>query len=165
MTKDKVLCAIIPEAVFEDINEEDLWMDLEDYSLKTKNFYYKIIPLIDHPHSDIENGQREIHYHADMRYNGEQPSLGKYKIQVDSTRPIKGQFETRYFNLIRYSENHSGGTSVEHIKNSKLKHKCIHKGKCPHRGFDLSNINPIDGVITCPLHSLKFDAKTKKLIE
>ena len=41
----------------------------------------------------------------------------------------------------------------------------IHKGKCPHRGFDLSNEIPNkEGIITCPLHNLKFNAETKKLI-
>ena len=53
---------------------------------------------------------------------------------------------------------------VRFIKNSKLKHKCIHKGKCPHRGYDLSNVDPIDNQIHCPLHGLIFDAETKKII-
>lgn len=162
---DRVLCALIPQLQIKEIDEQDLWMDLEDYSLKTKQFYYKVVPLIDHPHSDIENGQKEVHYHADMRYNGNQPNLGRHRIQVDDARPIKGKYETKYFDLIRYKDNHSHSTSVNLIKNSKLKHKCIHKGKCPHRGFDLSGIEPVDGVITCPLHSLKFDAKTKKIIK
>lgn len=161
---DRVLCAIVPQLIFEEISEEDLWMDLEDYSIRAKQSYYTIIPLIDHPHSDIENGQKEVHYHADKRYNGRQPNLGKYKIDVVDIRPVKGKYETKYFDLIRYADKHSSVTPVNFIKNSKLKHKCIHKGKCPHRGFDLSGIKPINGVITCPLHSLKFDEKTKKLI-
>lgn len=168
MTKiiDKVLCALVPQPVLQEIEEQDLWMDLEDYSIKHNRFYYKIIPLINHPHSDKENGQKEVHYHADTRYNGNQPSLGeKYKIDITDSRPIKNRYTTRYFNLVRYKDEHSGITPVELIKNSKLKHKCIHKGKCPHRGFDLSNEIPNkEGIITCPLHNLKFNAETKKLI-
>jgi nitrite reductase/ring-hydroxylating ferredoxin subunit len=56
-------------------------------------------------------------------------------------------------------------TPVSLIKNSKLKHNCIHKGKCPHRGYDLSNEIPNEnGIITCPLHGLQFDKITKKLL-
>ncbi len=31
---------------------------------------------------------------------------------------------------------------------------------CPHRKASLGNVQPIDGVITCPLHLLKIDAET-----
>lgn len=31
---------------------------------------------------------------------------------------------------------------------------------CPHRKFSLGSIEPIDGVITCPLHGMKIDAAT-----
>ena len=37
--------------------------------------------------------------------------------------------------------------------------------KCPHRGYDLSKEPIVNGVITCPLHNLKFDAITKKIIK
>jgi len=75
--------------------------------------------------------------------------------------------------LYKIREEHTSRTPVQLIRQSKLKHNCIHKGKCPHRGFDLSNVTPtLEGigrdaieVITCPLHSLKFNATTKQLIE
>ncbi len=35
---------------------------------------------------------------------------------------------------------------------------------CPHRGADLSGIEPVDGVITCPLHGMQFCARTGKAI-
>ena len=67
-----------------------------------------------------------------------------------------------YFALPVVSTEHKVITPVKFISKSKLKHKCIYKGKCPHRGYDLSQETPINGVITCPLHGLKFDVKTKK---
>jgi len=68
-----------------------------------------------------------------------------------------------WYNIVKHA------THVDLIKKSKLKHNCIYKGKCPHRGFDLSNTKPTiddngESVIRCPLHSLKFNAKTKQLI-
>ena len=61
-------------------------------------------------------------------------------------------------------------TPVGLISRSKLKHKCIYKGKCPHRGYDLSqtistyDINYGGDVKLCPLHGLKFDAETGELL-
>ena len=36
MTKiiDKVLCALVPQPALQEIEEQDLWMDLEDYSIR-----------------------------------------------------------------------------------------------------------------------------------
>lgn len=31
---------------------------------------------------------------------------------------------------------------------------------CPHRGYDLRTIPEVNGVVTCPLHGLAFDAET-----
>ena len=51
------------------------------------------------------------------------------------------------------------------VQRSKLKrwHNVpldLNKMVCPHRGADLSGIEPEDGLITCPLHGLRFCAKT-----
>ena len=91
MTKiiDKVLCALVPQPVLQEIEEQDLWMDLEDYSIKHNRFYYKIIPLINHPHSDKENGQKEVHYHADTRYNGNQELRIKLENQIEIVKWIE----------------------------------------------------------------------------
>ena len=127
-----------------------------------------IIPVINQPHSDRENGQKEVHYHIDMRffdihnkYFEGRDGLGYNYIP----RPIDGmdgKFER--FVLPVINEEFGVLTPVDLIANSKLKHKCIHKGKCPHRGMDLSQVKAVDGIITCPLHSLKFSEKTGKLL-
>lgn len=31
--------------------------------------------------------------------------------------------------------------------------------------YDLSQVLPVNGEVTCPLHGLKFDAVTKKLLK
>lgn len=128
-----------------------------------------VIPLIDHPHSDKENGQPEVHYHIDTKYIGCQNHLRNYKIctfeDLDEIRfDLNNIFKT--IPLRKRHLHQIMSTNPELIKNSKLKHKCIKNGKCPHRGMDLSKNKPNkNGEIICPLHSLKFDAISKKLIE
>lgn len=133
-------------------------------------------PVIDRPHTDLENGQPEVHYHADYRFilTEETKSNSEGFIVIDErdgfklSKPrvekgIDGEIE--YHILPVVSEEHNGLAQQLFIRNSKLKHKCIHKGKCPHRGYDLSQEKAVDGIITCPLHSLKFDAKTGKITD
>lgn len=127
-----------------------------------------IIPYIDYYHDDVENGQKEKHYHFDDRF-----------IPVDNDTKIPSFYPTRFTNFqMLITEKYykrdiimkcvslkiDSITPLFNIKNSKLKHKCIHKNKCPHRGYDLSNELVINGIITCPLHNLKFDSITKKLL-
>lgn len=128
-----------------------------------------ITPVLLPGHSDKENGQKEIHYHPDTRFIDH---AGKYfanredyNFYVSRPRPqvgIDGILD--YFVLPVFNEEMPDPTQVEFIKNSKLKHKCIHKGKCPHRGYDLSQVEPKDGVIKCPLHGLIFHKDTGKLL-
>lgn len=151
---EKVLCLIT--YVENEIEEEYLWLDREPYY---KKFKEQITPLIDHLHNDIENGQLMPHYHSDTRYVNEGTLTRIYPHELNSNQII----DYRYLNKI--SDNFTGSTPLKFIKNSKLKHKCIYKGKCPHRGFDLSKIKPNENnIIKCPLHGLSFDGTTKKLI-
>lgn len=161
MKKDRVLCLV--KKVWYEPDEQELWMDLNPYP-RRKEY---IIPLYDHPHNDIENGQYEVHYHQDDRYAS---NIMRTLYKFNSFRagrivlPLAEGEYLEYRMLYKISEEHTSKTPVSLIKNSKLKHKCIHKGKCPHRGFDLTNVEAINGIITCPLHSLQFDSKTKQLI-
>jgi hypothetical protein len=43
--------------------------------------------------------------------------------------------------------------------------KKIKCNRCPHRGVLLNSIPTIDGIITCPNHGLRFDAKTKTCVK
>lgn len=133
-----------------------------------------ITPVINHPHNDKENGQDEIHYHVDYRFvkhedDGNFPTVvnkhSKHHF-VERIRPEKNlDGELEYFILPVINEEFSGITPTKLISRSKLKHKCIHKGKCPHRGYDLSQVKAVDGKITCPLHGLRFDAKSGVIVK
>ncbi len=144
---------------------EDIWKDNFDYNLykpytvTTLNKY--ITHVYDHSHTDVENGQLESHYHIDTRWD---ILLTEYNLQT-FLRIDKSIFNPKIVNLIFKKNNEMLITNTNLISKSKLKHNCIYKGKCPHRGFDLSNTKQIDGVITCPLHGLKFSNQTKKLIK
>ncbi len=167
---EPVLCAITDKFYTEERDEQDLWMDLDRWL--TPRTYQIILPLIDHPHNDIENGQKETHYHYDTRYEGN-ILYGKYIVDMfkgTKMRPKYDEYKLEVFELERNEEAHDMSTPVQFISKSKLKHNCIHKGKCPHRGMDLSKVLPNfnqyteEWEITCPLHGLRFDANTKEVI-
>lgn len=148
-------------------DSQEMWMD-EDPNTRTIPIIEKIqiTPIINHPHNDRENGQDYVHYHKDYRF--QTPEMWNYYI-VNSIGPdirilFREKQNFRYLNLKCIRRTHGGITPVKMISKSKLKHQCIYKGKCPHRGMDLSQVVPIKGSITCPLHGLKFDSTTKKLI-
>jgi nitrite reductase/ring-hydroxylating ferredoxin subunit len=128
-----------------------------------------IIPVINHPHSDRENGQKEIHYHIDERFVDFDENYFKeredYYIDYSDKRIILKKHEKiERFALPVFNEDIITVTENTAIAKSKIKHKCIYKGKCPHRGYDLSQVKPVDGIIKCPLHSLEFDAESGKLL-
>lgn len=129
----------------------------------------KIIrPLLFPIHSDVENGQKESHYHIDSRFiDWERTAKSKHSwtdLNRVNPRDFYG-FKIEWHPLRCYSDTvDRGGTHVGHIAKSKIKHPCIYKGKCGHRGYNLEQVIPKDGVITCPLHGLQYDAITKKLI-
>lgn len=160
-----VPCIVREEFTQNNYDDQELFMDLKPFKSHSKKLY--VTPVINLPHSDKENGQSEIHYHADYRFikhnnDGDFPTVknkhSKY-IFCENIRPqekIDGLL--KYFVLPVINEDFAGITPVNLISKSKLKHRCIHKGKCPHRGYDLSQVKVIEGKITCPLHGLQFDA-------
>jgi hypothetical protein len=162
-----VPCIVRESFINEEIDEQTLYMDLIPFRYTSKKLH--ITPVINLPHSDKENGQNSIHYHADFRFinhkNGYVKNKHSYHIFAESIRLIEGvDGELKYFDLPVINEDFALHTDVSLISKSKLKHKCIHKGKCPHRGYDLSQAKAVGGVITCPLHGLKFSEKTKAVL-
>lgn len=142
-----------------------------------------ITPVINHPHNDVENGQAYIHYHTDYRFirikNIADQELNvpvehalpiainnhsKHIFAIDS-RPVLNNYSQLVHIILQCVRTSQLGITIpSFVSKSKLKHKCIYKGKCPHRGMDLTSTEPVNGVIVCPLHGLKFNAKTKMLI-
>lgn len=158
-----VPCLVKKELIQKD--EEDLWLDLTNTTTKTKLY---VLPIINHPHNDIENGQPEVHYHLDYRFikhkdDGNFPTIkNTHSLHVygNEIRPTSSSGNLEYHLLPVINESFKGITPVNLIKKTKLKHKCIHKGKCPHRGYDLSQVKQDEnGIITCPLHGLRFNKK------
>lgn len=156
---ERVLCLIETNFIDElDWDEQIYWMD-NHYPIKNFRTTKTIIPLIDHPHSDIENGQDKVHYHINTKY------IDKTVFDLRISLPLNNNQKLEYRYLKKVRDNEVVKTPVKLISKSKLKHKCIHKGKCPHRGYDLSNEKPNEkGIITCPLHSLMFDTNNNNKI-
>lgn len=148
----------------EDFIYNEDWIDDDNKIGKKKLF---VTPVINHPHNDKENGQIETHYHVDYRFLkhngiGNFPTVRNKHSKYYFCEHIRPQEKLhgiiKYFVMPVINEEFAGITSVSLIQKSKLKHNCIHKGKCPHRGYDLSQVKAIDGKITCPLHGLEFNA-------
>lgn len=132
-----------------------------------------ITPILNHPHNDVENGQKESHYHTDYRFVKHDGSYWYPHSINDHSEHIWALYPRVHSHQKIYlchtllpviNEDFVGLTPANFIKKSKLKHNCIYKGKCPHRGFDLSQTPIIDGKITCPLHGLQFNAETGELL-
>jgi len=134
------------------------WMDIDDkINPIIKDVCYDI-PIINHCHSDKENGQKENHYHVDFRFMGlEYPEF--FSIRYKNNEKII------YKEKIVLSEYEKFPTHPDLIKNSKIKHKKAKNYKCPHRGYDLRKVKPKNGCITCPLHGLKFKENNMELID
>lgn len=150
-----------------DWDSQEMWLDDKDMSkIAYKNRkMVDITPVINYPHTDRENGQNYFHYHVDTRW--QVPDF--YKSSKVNKEGISIRMSTMnnisFIPMICNNNTYGYKTDVRLINKSKLKHDCIYKGKCPHRGMDLSQVTPDEnGIITCPLHSLKFDSRTKKII-
>lgn len=147
------------------------WEETRNYTITDDKIITYITPVINLPHSDMENGQKEIHYHADFRFIktdeiGRPINKHSKYVFCEELRPEEhknGYLE--YIMLPVVNEDFRSVTPVEFIQKSKLKHRHIHKGKCPHRGYDLCQVKVKGGVITCPLHGLNFLARTKELLD
>lgn len=142
---------------------EDYKMDkLEELSYKKR--FLEINPIINHPHSDKENGQNEIHYHLDYRFISDKISFyHKYGTEFRIKKDESLKIEYHALPVVHEIMPDFAITPVNLIKKSKIK-SFAKNNKCPHRGFDLSNTKDIDGIITCPLHGLKICKKTKKVL-
>lgn len=163
---------LVPCIVRREQNLEDWKLENGELSPRYKERIY-ITPIINHVHNDKENGQLENHYHVDYRFikhkgDGNFPEAinkhSKYRF-VEKVRPIdEAESKIEYFVMPVINEDFAGITPVNFIQKSKLKHKCIHKGKCPHRGYDLYQVPSVNGKITCPLHGLEFDEKSGSVL-
>jgi len=113
----------------------------------------KWIPVYPLKHNDLQSGQKEFHYHVDFRF-----------AESDEYSRIVYNGQLKYFEKRLNKKSHTNITNSS-IINHCIKQKSMIKGKlCPHKGYDLSLETPVNGIITCPLHGLKFCVSTKKLL-
>lgn len=121
-----------------------------------------IYPVFNLPHADAENGQDEVHYHLDYRFVNF--SHRKYNMGNNVIRLTEQDIYPHYkkqslerFVLPVIREDFGFVTPTKLINKAPLNHKCLVNGKCPHKGFDMSQVPFVNGVQTCPLHGLQFD--------
>ena len=154
---------LVPCYIYKFVEEKSLdqisWMDIEP-----NNMEYPI-PIINHPHSDEENGQHQEHYHVDFRFFNKR----KFLLRDDAMAQIiniplrlNATFNPIYKPLICIRSHQLHITHPKHVKNSKI--GCMKKYKCSHKGYNLANEPIINGCIQCPLHGLKFNIKTGEII-
>ena len=145
-----------------------------------------ITPVFNLPHNDVASGQREIHYHTDYRFvrvkmKVRGPARDRYKFSfpkvvrrhsehlfVETIRPTLEHVENFlvYYELPVINEGFVGITPPETINKEAIKHKCLVRGKCPHRGFDMSQVEGNQqGIKTCPMHGLRFNKEGRMLRE
>lgn len=153
-----------------------------------RTYYMKhlqVYPVINHLHNDRENGQDYYHYHVDYRFiqlipsKREDSNLSitpkyhpyhdfapwlRYDLRVNASGVDNSQDYKLEYHALRCIRVHQRGIAGN-VNQAKLAHHCIKNGKCPHRGYDLSQVVHINNVITCPLHGLKFDRITNQLIK
>ena len=103
---DKVLCLIETfhddgQGLNDSIWDQDNW--LEKRYLQPPTTFEKMMPLIDHPHTDVENGQKESHYHADARYF-DMTRADQYLQDMRPSLPLKSnqRLEYKMLNKIKY---------------------------------------------------------------
>ncbi len=145
----------------EPIFEEDLWRDdiflNKDYQLIDGIWkIIKYIPVHYILHKDKSFGQTKAHWHPDLRFTEYDKSYERFE---------KGQCLDPIFVVFKCIRNKDVGVRVRTMErkvNQYLKKGYI----CPHKGYDLRQC-PIDsdGNVTCPLHGLKFNWKSKKMVK
>lgn len=112
-------------------------------------------PVLWPPHRDEHDGQMERHFHVDTRFDG------FYMNGLARPQLFPGtRLEWRPLEVKRTQIE--GTTDVAFITGA-IKHlacNAIVNGRCPHKGFNMNQVEAVAGVKTCPLHGMRFNAFT-----
>lgn len=119
----------------------------------------EIVPVLWPPHRDELDRQPERHFHVDHRFRAERSVLG--------LRPVLGEHTSLKWHRMRVLSSNPNGdaTPVGFIHNAIAALPCnaMLKGKCPHKDFNLAQVEAdANGVITCPMHGMRFSKFTGK---
>jgi len=94
---------------------------------------------------------------VDQRYG-----IASERYRVDL--PLQPNERLEYRVMVMQSEVHTAATLSSWVDVTKLSCHHIVDGRCPHKGYDLTNVVAVDGVKECPMHALCFDEETEQLI-
>lgn len=141
-------------------------------------------PVWGSKHNDVEFFNFEtLHYHIDPRFltkrhraeasgYGDRTTLQTIQAQPLNHAKLKSGPPKPQLRRMRCSMAHSEWGYADRVTvanlNTAFAGKQCAMGKrgfvCPHKLFPLGSIEAVDGVITCPLHGLRIDAKTGSCI-
>lgn len=130
-------------------------------------------PVIGPLHDDREIFRFEIdHYHVDGRFLSRKVRnvfrVFTYALHAYRGKPPLPPVVMKRRKCIRSHVDYClpyfrDASPVDVLRKHFAGHQCV-AGKggwiCPHRKASLGSIQPVDGVITCPLHGLRIDAAT-----
>lgn len=129
-------------------------------------------PVIGLKHDDIEHlNFDKVHYHLDTRFLRVSLDL----LEGAPHRPLHsrcgvdlGPIKLARRTCLRESLPFDGPPAFTRKFEAAFAGRQCGKGKrgwvCPHKHFPLASIEPIDGVLHCPLHGLRIDAVTGKCL-
>lgn len=130
-------------------------------------------PVIGLKHDDIEFLDFEVsHYHVDTRFLRVRSTLlpmaptsplHEQIVKWGGKEPLRKPFWRRRKCLREQHIFRGPELGMRKLEDGFTGRQCA-KGKrgfvCPHKQFPLGSTPAIDGMITCPLHGLRVDAKT-----
>lgn len=126
-------------------------------------------PVIGPRHKDIDLGVTVSHYHIDHRF----VPIAEFRCDTNTVVNESNDAPVRYrrWKCLQSAVMLNNVTTSEGYAAFKRKHageKCEgHKRtgwRCPHRGVWLGGQPACGGVIICPAHGLKIDAKTGRVL-
>lgn len=128
-------------------------------------------PVIGLKHDDIEHlNFDKVHYHLDTRFLRVREELldgaVHRPLHARNNAPL-GSVKLARRTCIRAPLSFGGPADFTVKFQTHFAGTQCGKGKrgwvCPHKHFPLGSIEPIDGVLNCPLHGLRIDAETGKV--
>ena len=125
-------------------------------------------PVVGLKHDDIEHlNFRPLHYHLDIRFLRVSATLlenAQYQPLHSRDHLALGPIKFARRTCIRTPNVFRGPSDFIRKFHTAFAGRQCAEGKrgfvCPHKFFPLGSIEPVDGVLTCPLHGLRIDVAT-----
>lgn len=130
-------------------------------------------PVIGLKHDDVEHlNFAALHFHLDTRFLRVREVLlthAPYEPLHERANVPLGQIKMKRLKCLRAPLPFDGPDDFTTKFNAAFAGQQCGKGKrgwvCPHKHFPLGTIEPVDGVLKCPLHGLQIDAATGKCLD